>query len=116
LIKKAKSIYYHNKIYKNKGNVKKHWETIKYVTNNSSNNSKNTVHSLLNNEVSKIFDNKIIPNIFNDFYFTVGKNIYDNILNKNYIKDNFQNLNKVCYVYDSIYFNSDAIVKSLSFL
>jgi len=89
LIKKAKSIYYHNKIYKNKGNVKKLWETIKYVTNNSSNNSKNTVHSLINNEGSKIFDNKIIPNIFNYFFSTVGKNIYGNILNKNYIKDNF---------------------------
>jgi len=49
LIKKAKSMYYHNIIYNNKDNVKKLWETIKYVTNNSSNNSKTTVHSLINN-------------------------------------------------------------------
>jgi len=39
LIKKTKSMYYHNKIYNNKGNVKKLWETIKYVTNNSSFNN-----------------------------------------------------------------------------
>jgi len=30
--------------------------TIKYVTNNTSNNSKNTVHSLINNEDSKRFE------------------------------------------------------------
>ena len=82
MIKKAKSTYYHNKIYNNKGNVKKLWETIKYVTNNSSNNSKNTVHSLINNEGIKISDNKIIPNIFNDYFSSVGLNIYDNILKK----------------------------------
>jgi len=52
-------------------------------TNNTSNNSKNTVHSLINNGGSKVFDNKIIPNIFNEFFPKVGKNIYDNILNKN---------------------------------
>jgi len=114
LIKKAKSMYYHNKIYNNKGNVKKLWETIKYVTNNSSNNSKNTVHSLINNEGIKISDNKIIPNIFNDYFSSVGMNIYDKILNKNYFNDNFHDLNKGCYIYESIFFTPithDEIIK-----
>lgn len=66
LIKKAKSMYYNNKIYNNKGNNKKLWEIIKYVTKNSSNNFKITVHSIINNIGTKISDNKIIPNIFND--------------------------------------------------
>jgi hypothetical protein len=43
-----------------------------------------------------IFDTFII--IIYDFFPTVGKNIYDNILNKNYIKENFQDLNKGCFI------------------
>jgi len=82
LIKKAKNIYYHSKINNNKGNVKKLWETIKYVTYNTSNNSKNTAHSLINNDGTKIFDSKIIPNT----------------LHKNYTKENFKDLNKGWYL------------------
>lgn len=48
---------------------------------------------------------------------TVGKNISENILNKNYIKENFQNLNEGRYINECIYFTpitSEQIVKFIT--
>lgn len=102
LIKLARNLYYEDRINLAGNNSKKVWNLIKDAAGIKINN-KIIVFNILDNDGTKLTDKKDIVQQFNTFFSNVGADISMNIKNGNFNNVPFHELNKNCFISNSIF-------------
>ena len=84
-IRKAKHTYFRNKLNLSSGDSKKTWKVINQITGLNNGKNINKVNHFLNpsNPYEKITDDKMICEMFNNYYINAGKNLSNSIIDNN---------------------------------
>ena len=112
VIKTAKTLFYESEFAKNKNDVRKTWDTIKHVLNNSPKN--NTIPNFLTSENScHVTDKGVMANKFNDFFVNIGKDLASKLstnTNTSYKDYMFENVNNLKFTFHEI---TETVVKNI---
>ena len=84
-IRKAKHTYFKNKLNSSSGDTKNTWKVINQILKPNNEIDKNKVNSFINpsDQQEKITDDKMICEMFNNYYVNAGKNLSNNIIDNN---------------------------------
>lgn len=112
VIRKAKQLYYQSLFNKYKHNSKKIWQLTNELAGKKIN--KNVNINEIKHKDHTLKDKIDIANEFNKYFINVGSCIEKNILQNNFEKETWDNLNSKCHVKDSIFLTPithDEIIK-----